>query len=75
MIVDFIYKYIEEKGIRQTVVAKNIGLSKQNLNSILHGKTPLTLENYVLICEFLGVPFEKFIEESKKAGDRAEITA
>lgn len=52
--------YIEQNGIKQTFIADKCGWTKQKLHYILHGKNRMSLDDYILICDTLGVPFATF---------------
>ena len=65
MISENVAEYIEEKGIKQTAIAKAIGISAPSLNNKLKGKTQLYAEEYLAICEFLGMPSDYFRDSNK----------
>ncbi len=49
-----------EKGMGQTALAKEIGLSQTNLSNIERGKTNATLQNLFKIHQVLDVPMSSF---------------
>ena len=55
-----IKKYIEQSGVTQKHIAKQVGISVQSLNAICNGKQRLTAEQYFAICDSLGVSCEYF---------------
>lgn len=50
-----IKEYIESNGLKQTFVAEKSGIDLSVLNSILNGKTKLTVDRLQLICKALDV--------------------
>ena len=58
-----IKQYIEQRGIKQTFVAKKAGLDINILNNILNGYTKLSVERLQLISKALGVEPEFFLKE------------
>lgn len=60
MVCDNIMTYLRDTGIRQSWLAHQIGISKQSLNQALHGRRRLSVDEYVLICNVLDVPFDRF---------------
>jgi len=60
-----IKKYLEEKGIKQGVIAKRINVSDGTFSDMLRGKRKITAEEYLAICEALGV--DLYDIELKKA--------
>lgn len=63
MIAERIADYMEEKGVKQAAVAENMGLSPQALNMRLRHNRRISVGEYKKICDFLGVPYEKFLED------------
>lgn len=66
MIADKIRKYIEDNGISQTVLSRKTGMTKQAMSTSLRGLRKLTAEEYVSICDALGVGTDFFADESKE---------
>lgn len=64
--------YINEIGIRQTVVAERSGIPKSKLCFILQGKRRCEAGEYASICNALCVPMSRFLKpgrpEDKPAG-------
>lgn len=57
--------YMEEKGVKISVLAEKCGWSEQKLSSILTGFHPLNSADYGKICEALGVNYNIFYYRSK----------
>lgn len=55
MIHEKIKNFIDEKGIKQSSIAKAIGLSDSALSQMLAGKVRMPAEIFMLICAFLEV--------------------
>ena len=66
MIARNIAKYVEEKGVKQKVIAAAIGISPQAMSETLAGRRTLSADEYRDICLFLEVPFGKFFDEANK---------
>ena len=62
-----IKEYLNSKGISQTFVANQTGISVSTLNSALNGNRKLLAEEYFLICKVLDVPLDHFIDEDQTA--------
>ena len=54
--------YMDEQGIKQTVIAKKAGIPMVTFNSIMNGKRTMYAEDLRAICYALNVSPEKFIE-------------
>ena len=54
--------YMDEHGIKQTVIARKTGIRMVTLNAILNGKRTMYAENLRSICYALNVSPELFIE-------------
>lgn len=57
-----IAEYMRTQHIRQIDISRATGISAPDLNRILKGKKPLTLERYEILCTVLGVPLGTFLE-------------
>ncbi|HCQ30237.1 MAG TPA: hypothetical protein DIU39_08130 [Flavobacteriales bacterium] len=57
---EIIKKYIEEKGIKLSELAKKTGISAQNLSRILHAKD-LKVSQLFSISDALNLPYDYFI--------------
>lgn len=62
---EMIKEYIDERGIKQTKLAANVGVSNQKMNYILNGKQEITFSLYELICETLNEDLYKFSKNSR----------
>lgn len=71
MVHDRIKRYIVENDVKQVDLAKAIGISKQLLSNKLRGECRITAEEYMSICDYLGVDYAKFAVQSD---DRKSIT-
>ena len=47
--------YLEEKGIKQKIVAQKMSISENTMCAILAGTRRLTAEEYLNLCEILNV--------------------
>ena len=55
--------YIDDKGIKQTRLAEQVGENVQKVNRILKGHQEMPLALYVTICSILGTIVYEFIGE------------
>ena len=67
MIAEHIKKYIEANNIKQVDLAKQVGMSKQLLNNKLRGDCRISAEEYIDICDALGLNYEKFVLDERSA--------
>lgn len=58
-----IKKYLDEKGIKQTYLARKIGMTDWALSGRLAGNIELRITEYYRICEALDVSLETFLNE------------
>ncbi len=65
MIVENLAKYVKEKGVKQSVIADAVGMSPVAMSETLMGRRKLGAEEYVNICNFLEVPYDRFTDISK----------
>lgn len=61
-----IANYIDEKGIKQSFLAKKTDLSCNTVSNMLNGKRKLEVDEYAKICEALNVSFDFFYDLSKQ---------
>ncbi|MDY2639773.1 helix-turn-helix transcriptional regulator [Ligilactobacillus salivarius] len=54
-------KELANKGLKQTYVAKNIGVTAPYLSRMLNGSINLTVEVAIKVARFLDVPLEKIL--------------
>ena len=60
MIFQAIKQFIDSKGITQASIAKKAGMTKVSLSESLRGNRRLTADEYVRICDALGVSADFF---------------
>ena len=65
---ELIKEYIDERGIKQTKLAANVGVSNQKMNYILNGKQEITFKMYESICDALKEDLYKFIKRKLQQG-------
>lgn len=58
-----IREYIDRMGFTKTAVARNAGMTKVALSESLRGNRRLTADEYVSICNALGVSADFFNQE------------
>lgn len=64
MIAEKLAEYFVTRGIKQKVVAEAIGISPAAMSEMLAGRRKLSADEYVAICDFLGVPYSLFTNVS-----------
>jgi len=62
-----IAKYIKEKGIRVSTIAKQTGLPKDALYSSISGNRKLRADEFILICNFLNMQPETFYKQNEQS--------
>jgi len=62
VIIDNLKAYMEKTGIKHSKVAEHLGMSKATFSSTINGNRTLTAEEYVSVCDFLEVPYSKFVD-------------
>lgn len=55
-----IKKYLTDRGIRQSFVSEKCGWTKQKMYAITSEKQKVTADEYRLICDAVGVPYDYF---------------
>jgi len=60
MVYERISDYISEHGIKQSSIAKKIGISPQSFSAAMHGDRKITAEEFIAICEALGISLDRF---------------
>lgn len=65
MIYEAVRDYIDDEGIKYTVIAKKTGMRLDAISMIMQGKRKLGADEYVSICEAIRVPPEKFLHSNK----------
>ena len=64
-------QYIDDRGIKQVVIAEKAGIPKNTFNAIMNGKRTMYADDLRAICLALNVSPELFIEVKCK-DDKAE---
>lgn len=52
--------YLDKNGISQTFLSEKTGIKDNTLSNMLNGKRRILVEEYFMICEVLGKPYEFF---------------
>ena len=55
-----IKKYLKENGIKQSYVSEKAGIPQSILNMMLNNNRKIEANEYMRICDALGVPLDKF---------------
>lgn len=58
-----ILNILNEKDIKQTQLADELGITKQTLNKIIHGRRNISIDEIRKICDILSVPIERLTDE------------
>ncbi|WP_083526936.1 helix-turn-helix domain-containing protein [Thermophilibacter mediterraneus] len=66
LIYQRIRAYMERMGFTQSVVAKNAGMTKVAMSESLRGNRRLTADEYVAICNALGVSADFFSQDQEE---------
>lgn len=61
-----IKKHLEEKGIKQSYVSEKTGIPAPILNMMLNGNRKIEVNEYMKICDAIGVPLDQFKLEKTK---------
>lgn len=56
---DNIRKYIQDKGLTQAVMARRAGLTPTKLSMALQNKRKLDVDEFIRLCEAMGVTTEE----------------
>ena len=65
MVVEKIAEYIDKQGIKQSAIASYLNVHPQTMSDIINGKRKLKADEYIDICDFLNVPYDKFVDGSQ----------
>lgn len=60
MIHEKLHAYIKEKGIKQSAIAKHLGVTCGLVSQMLLGKVKMSAENFFAICDFIGADPAQF---------------
>lgn len=52
--------YLDENGIKYSYLSERIGMPMNTLSLLLNGKRKMSVEEYFMICEVLGLPVNTF---------------
>jgi transcriptional regulator with XRE-family HTH domain len=63
MVYTAISKYLSDNNITQTSLSLKASIPQVPLNQALNGKRKISVEEYMAICEALGVPLETFSDK------------
>ena len=55
-------QFLNERGFKQSAVAKGIGVNHKTFNAMLNGHAPLKVETLVKVCDFCNVKPEIFFK-------------
>jgi plasmid maintenance system antidote protein VapI len=66
MVGDLIKKHLSERGIKQTYIAKAIGIENNVFSMMLNNKRKITAEEYFRICKAIGINAEYFADQYKE---------
>lgn len=73
MVKQRIAEYVEGKGIKQIYISQETGISPQSVSLLLRGERNLEIDEYVKICDALGVPYNYFMPKRNKTSSKANI--
>ncbi len=68
--IELIKKIIDEKGLKQTFIAKKTGIKISTLNNILRGASRATLNNAGKINSCLGIKNCTYLVKSEVPNDK-----
>ena len=69
-----IQHYRKQRGYTQDQLAEALGITKNGIVKIENGYNLPSLENFVLICEFLNVPSDFILADTNKKFEIASYT-
>lgn len=61
--------YLQDHGIKQAFIAEKCGWSKQKTSCIISGKSKMAADDFLAICDVIGVPYDYFNDRQE---DRKE---
>ena len=59
-----IKKFMEERGVKQSFLKEQLGMTASTVNALLNGNRGISAEEYFKICDALKVPLEFFRGDS-----------
>ena len=57
-----VVQYIKETGIRQSFIARNVGLSDNAVSLICNGRRKMSADEFVKVCQVIGKTPNDFME-------------
>ncbi|MDI3548604.1 MAG: hypothetical protein PWR10_2256 [Halanaerobiales bacterium] len=70
-----IQKRLDEIGWSQVRLAEELGISRQIVNKIIHGRKNITLEEVKMIAEILDIDLEELVKQPSKEAEEDPIIA
>ena len=67
-VVKNLVDYLTARGIKQTFVAEKCGWNRQKVNAICAGKQGVSMDDYIKICDALGISYDFLFNYEKVAG-------
>lgn len=64
MIYEQVSQYVKDKGIKQSFICNKTGIEKNALSNILSGDRRMTADEFLLICNALDEPMERFTDST-----------
>lgn len=61
-----ICQYLKENGIKQSFVAEKCGWTKQKTSNIVRGRAKIAADDYIALCDALGVQYGFFYDAAEK---------
>lgn len=61
-------KYLDENGIKYSFLSEKTGMPMNILSPLLNGKRKMSVEEYFMICEALGLSVDTFEPGHLKKG-------
>ena len=55
-----VQKYLKDHGIKQAFIAEKCGWSKQKTSRIISGCSKMAADDFLAICDVIGVPYDYF---------------
>lgn len=67
-----IQAYLRDHGIKQAFIAEKCGWSRQKTSCIISGRSKMTADDFLAICDVIGVSYDHF---NGRLGSTEEIAA
>lgn len=65
-LLEAIAKLMEQEGISQSEVARRIGAQRYNINKVMRGKFPVTLDFLLKMAESIGLEVDMKFRKARK---------